>query len=148
MKRWLFVDFTETVRGKKVADVYKILADLEGWPDWAGTILDTKWNETPGWREGVKFGFKVGQGKVGVWMNVTAYTVQENDELGWVMKIPGLLYVYHNFTFRQVGDDVEVGTTECFEGPLGFVLSLLAGRAIKKGDGDWLRDLRVRAERG
>ncbi len=145
MKNWLFIDFTETVKNREPADVYNILADLEGWSGWCGLVMDTKWKGEPGWKGGNKFALKAGQKGVGLWMEASIFTVKENEEIGWGVEIPMLMRIFHNFTFRKVGSDVEVRTTEKFEGPLGLVFSLLLGRLIKKTDAEWLHDLVVRA---
>ncbi len=148
MKKWLEVDCTERVKGKKPEDVYNILADLESWSQWSGLIQDTRWKGKPGWREGAKFGFKAGKNGIGLWMIVSVLAHSKNQEIGWGVTVPGLLHVFHNFTFEKDGKDTLVRTTEYFEGPLGMIFSFLAGKAVKKGDAEWLKDLCVKAEIG
>ncbi|HEX7745925.1 MAG TPA: SRPBCC family protein [Micromonosporaceae bacterium] len=117
-----------TMIAAPVAAVWKVLLDVERWPDWTPTVTSARWLDPGGMRPGARV--RLTQPKLGtaVW---TVTDVQPGRSFVWIRRSPGVATLGdHVLTDGPGGTSVTLGIEH--SGPLAGLARLLTDRLTRR----------------
>jgi len=125
----------ETIINSPVESVFKILSDINNWPEWQSSVTKAQINGSI--EPGVEFKWKAG----GLKINSKLHTVNANSEIGWTGRIWWIKAV-HNWYLSNENNKTKVIVKESLNG-LG---SSLMQKSLIEGMKKNLLELKNKAE--
>jgi len=132
-------------------DVWELLVDVEGWPEWKPFIKRAK---IKGGYESLSCGSRI---KMGVLMSgpasvpltVTVTEFNRPGRLAWEGGVAGLLHAVHSFTLEETADGTRVTSSEVFKGALVGPMKriFITEEDLEKLHQDWVQAIKDRAEK-
>lgn len=126
----------EIIINSPVESVFKILSDINNWPEWQSSVIKAQINGPC--VAGAKFKWKAG----GLNINSEFHTLNENSEIGWTGRIWWIKAV-HNWYLSSENNETKVIVKESLKG-LG---SSLMQKSLIEGMRKNLVELKNKAEK-
>lgn len=125
----------EIVINSPAETVFRILADINNWPSWQGSV--SKAEIEGSLKAGTRFKWNAG----GMPINSKLHTVNEYSEIGWTGSILWIKAV-HNWQMVDEGSTTRVVVEESLHGPGSSLMRNSLAGGMKKN----LAELKARAE--
>lgn len=130
----------EIVINASINKVWRILTDIDNWPNWNTDISNAKLNGrlTPK----TTFDWKAG----GVKIHSTLHTVESVKNFGWTGKALGA-FAIHNWTLTETNGQTNVFVEESMQGILVGLFKRSFSKNLENGMQKWLDFLKQKCEK-
>ena len=125
----------EIIINSPVEEVFKILSDVNNWPEWQSAVTKARINGPV--KPGTKFKWKAG----GLLINSKLHTVNPGSEIGWTGRIWWIKAV-HNWSLSNENNNTKVVVRESLSGLGSSMMQKSLNEGMKKN----LLELKNKAE--